>query len=312
MMELQTIERARTIERTVDPSGVVAEFLSGLSPASRRSYGVALRHLAGFLEVETVAEVARVILSGGHGEANRVARLYRESMREAPTPSGTINLRLAALRSLVTFARMAGVVSWVLEVRNVKRKAYRNTAGPGAHAIGVVWRSLCAEDGPKAARDAAIVALLAFQALRRAEVVSLDYQHVDSDGLWVLGKGDGDRMRISLAPETVKALSRWIEHRGTGAGPLFHGFDRTGRSGPGVRMAASSIGHLTRHLGIGNAHGLRHTSITEGLEETGGDYRRMCRFARQANVETTMIYDDNRRDDTGKVAAAVARRIANA
>lgn len=64
---------------------------------------------------------------------------------------------------------------------------------------------------------------------------------------------------------------------------------------------------LGRRAGVPvRPHGLRHAAITTGLEATGGDVRRVARFARHADVRTTMRYDDERADLAGSVARLVA------
>jgi hypothetical protein len=51
---------------------------------------------------------------------------------------------------------------------------------------------------------------------------------------------------------------------------------------------------------------LRHAGITEALDKTGGDVRRVWEVSRHSYVATVLIYDDNRKDATGDVARLVA------
>ncbi len=53
-------------------------------------------------------------------------------------------------------------------------------------------------------------------------------------------------------------------------------------------------------------HGLRHQAITDALDRTGGDVRRVQKFSRHKKVETILRYDDSRRDDAGDIARMVA------
>jgi integrase/recombinase XerC len=53
-------------------------------------------------------------------------------------------------------------------------------------------------------------------------------------------------------------------------------------------------------------HGLRHAAITEALDLTGGDVRKVKRFSRHRDLQTLVVYDDNRVDLGGEVARKVA------
>lgn len=54
-------------------------------------------------------------------------------------------------------------------------------------------------------------------------------------------------------------------------------------------------------------HGLRHAAITEALEATGGDVRRVQRFSRHKDVRVLLVYDDQRKDLAGEVSRLVAK-----
>ena len=56
-------------------------------------------------------------------------------------------------------------------------------------------------------------------------------------------------------------------------------------------------------------HGLRHSAITEALEATGGNIRAVARFSRHKNIQTLMIYDDNRQDLGGEIAKLIASGV---
>ncbi|MFT3731117.1 MAG: hypothetical protein QM780_06785 [Hyphomicrobium sp.] len=53
-------------------------------------------------------------------------------------------------------------------------------------------------------------------------------------------------------------------------------------------------------------HGVRHASITAALDSTNGDVRAVQKHARHSKPETTIRYDDNRRDLAGKIANELA------
>jgi integrase len=134
----------------------------------------------------------------------------------------------------------------------------------------------CAAD-PRAAsgaRDAALIAVLAGAALRRAEASALDLADVDlSEGsLVVRGKGGRER-RTFLAQGGEEAVGAWIDVRGTEPGPLFVGVAKggaidpaMGRVGPDAILAI--LRRRARRAGVADfsAHDLRRTFIGEALE----------------------------------------------
>ena len=68
----------------------------------------------------------------------------------------------------------------------------------------------------KGKRDYAVLHLLWSNALRRAEVVSINIEDWDGDRyLWIIGKGRTDKERITLNSYTAIALNNWLVARKT-------------------------------------------------------------------------------------------------
>ena len=76
-------------------------------------------------------------------------------------------------------------------------------------------------------------------------------------------------------------------------------------TGESVRLMVASI---ARRAGVAECrpHGLRHAAVTEALNRTGGDVRKVARFSRHRKVETVLRYDDNREDLGGQVAGLIS------
>lgn len=286
-------------------------FLGGRNLRTLAAYRADLSDFAAFTGVQDAGAAAEWLLAQVHGDANAAVLAWRSAMVERGLAAATINRRLAAVRSFVKLGRTLGMVPWALEVDGVDAQPYRDTRGPGPAGVRAMLVAVGARKDAKAVRDVAVLRLLHDMALRRGEVVALDREHLDLDAgkLAVLGKGRRARELLTVPAPTLGALRNWIAVRGDARGPLFTSFDRAGK-GDG-RMSGAGVFIVVR--GAGRAagldawpHGLRHAAITAALDVTGGDVRKVQRFSRHRDVRTLAIYDDNRRDMGGEVAALVA------
>jgi integrase/recombinase XerC len=291
--------------------------LSGRNARTVRAYEADYRDFAAFLGVASPGQALDALISVPHGVANGMALGYRGHLIERGLAPATIARRLSALKSAVKLARQLGRVAWGLEIEAPKVQSYRDTAGPGRTG----WRAMLdhakeAATTPRGRRDLALVRLLHDTALRRAEAIGLDLEHVDLERgtIQVLGKGKLQRVPITLPPPTRAALADWIAARGDEPGPLFlrldHGASKgqtDGRlTGHAVYLVVKSLGKaagLSRRV---RPHVLRHQAITQALDCTGGDVRAVQKFSRHASLDTLTVYDDARRDLAGDVARQVA------
>jgi integrase/recombinase XerC len=123
----------------------------------------------------------------------------------------------------------------------------------------------------------------------------------------ILGKGQRERIKLSLPPNVKNALSAWLDLRGTekAAAPLFvsltSNMDEMRLTGTGIYLLVRD--QLGGRCGISaRPHGLRHTAITAALDAFNGDVRKARSFSRHANLATVALYDDARHDHAGAVA----------
>jgi integrase/recombinase XerC len=300
---------------------LVGEFLRSQTPRTLRAYDGDLRDFAAFLGMTTPHEAVGRLLSFGQGDANRVALGYKISLRDRGLSSNTIARRLAALRSVVRLARTLGRISWDLDCRGPKVESYRDTRGPGDDGWQAM-RELAAADArggtPLAVRDRAIIRVCHDLALRVAEVVSLDIEHVERaieavcSAVWVLRKGKTERKRFSLPAPTGGALSAWLAVRGSQDGPLFVRLD-TAACGAATRLtdrsAARVVTRLGRRAGVARKvtpHQLRHHAISAVASRNGGDAIKTQEFSGHAKLETVGKYIDHLKDHAGEMAALIA------
>lgn len=292
---------------------LIAAFLSGRNQKTITAYRQDLEGFRAFLGASSIDDAAKTLLSRNHGEANGLALAYKTFLIERGLQAATVNRRLAALRSLVKLARTLGLVSWALEVENIKMTPYRDTRGPGRTAFKAMVSEVKNEKRNKAARGKAILRLLFDLGLRRGEVAALDLADLDLNAslVAVMGKGRSEKVNLTLPDPTRAAIIEWLSVRGITPGPLFLNFDHAGKGG---RLTGTSIYRIVRSLGerLGmkvRPHGIRHSAITEALTATGGDIRATARFSRHKNVQTVLIYDDNRQDIGGEVSKLVAALV---
>ncbi len=306
--ELSNVNRELLASPT--SSRLVEVFLSGKSGRTLRAYSEDLKDFAAFLGVQDAKSAAAVLLSKTHGAANETAFSWRASLVDRGLSPSTVNRRLSALRSLVKLARTLGLVPWALELSSIRSSKYRETRGPGREGFRALLSLVEKDLSPKGRRNRVVLRLLWDLALRREEVVSLNVENVDLSAktLSILGKGRRERETLTLPPSTLSALRSWLEVRGTLPGPLVVNMDHKTK---GERLTGAGLYFIVRELGsrVGlsvRPHGLRHASITEALELTGGNVRAVQRFSRHKDLRTLTVYDDNRQDLAGEVASLVS------
>lgn len=231
----------------------------------------------------------------------------------------TINRKLASIKSLINYASEIGKCYYTLS--NVKTKSvttYRDTSGISIETfksmLDTVDRSTI-----KGKRDYAILLLLWGNALRRSEVTSCQIKHFEptEQRLWILGKGEkGQLQQVTIGDGTLKAIAWWLEARKNEElqisndelktdAPLFCAVHR---GYWGHQLNTDSIYLLVKKYaklaGIQkplSPHRLRHSAITAALEATNGDVRAVQKLSRHSSLNTLMIYDDNRRNEQGRV-----------
>jgi integrase/recombinase XerC len=143
------------------------------SPNTRRTYAKGLKD---FFVTVTQAEPSpkRIawFLSLGRFEAIALVLRYRAGLLERGLAPASINVRLAAVKSLVNYARKIGKCEYSLEdVEGLRAETYRDTTGVSPE----IFKQITAQVQPnslKGKRDGAILRLLWDNALRRAGVTS--------------------------------------------------------------------------------------------------------------------------------------------
>ena len=247
------------------------------SEATRRAYRQHLANFARWCGLPTPEAASEAFLRLPREEALAAVFRYRSTLLASDSPSGTINNRLSALRSLAAWAKALGRIEWDLALlRSEKVEAYRDTAGPGLAAVERMYRSI-PPVGLRGLRDRAMLRILWDLSLRRNEMLSLRREDIDlgAGRIMALRKGGRDRKPINLPDPTKAALGAYLDALGDadGGGPIWRAIDRHGTVGGPLtgRTLHKLLWRLGHRVGVDGVHphGIRHSSLTHLAELTG-------------------------------------------
>ncbi len=256
------------------------------APTSKLAYGHALDQLFAFAASQPLT---RALLQA-----------WRSSM-DGLAPS-TINVRLSAMRKLVSEAKKNGLLSGddaqtLNDIPNVRQQGTRLgnwlTREQARELLAVPDRSTL-----KGKRDACILSLLVGCALRRRELAALTVEDIQMrENRWVIAdlRGKGNRVRTVAVPLWVKqAINVWQTAAGIEEGRLFRSVRKGGKTiGASlsdwavwdvVRAAAEEIGVE----GFG-AHDLRRT-CAKLCRKSGGDLEQIKFLLGHSSIQTTERY----------------------
>lgn len=255
------------------------------SPHSRRNYAKALDDLFAF--------------AGARPLTRELLMEYRASIEVLA--ASTINVRLSAIRKMVSEARKNGMLSaeeaaHLTEIPNIRQKGTRLgnwlTKEQAKELLAVPDRSTL-----KGKRDYVILALLVGCALRRQELASLDVGTIQQrEGRWVLAdlEGKGRRIRTVAVPVWVKqGINAWMTAAGIEEGPLLRSIAKGGKMGESLSDWAvwSVVEQSARQIGIERfgAHDLRRT-CAKLCRKSGGDLEQIKFLLGHSSIQTTERY----------------------
>jgi integrase len=257
------------------------------SPNSRRNYAKALDDLFAFAGVRPLTR--------------ELLMEYRASIQNLA--ASTINVRLSAIRKMVSEARRNGMLSaeeaaHLTEVPNIRQKGTRLgnwlTREQAKELLAVPDRSTL-----KGKRDYVILALLVGCALRRQELASLDVGTIQQrEGRWVLAdlEGKGRRVRTVAIPVWVKqGINAWMTAAGIDEGPLLRSIakGKAGKMGESLSDWAvwSVVEQSAKQIGIERfgAHDLRRT-CAKLCRKSGGDLEQIKFLLGHSSIQTTERY----------------------
>jgi integrase/recombinase XerC len=322
MTELILVQKSGLLPAITPDFDIMAELLADKrSPNTRRAYQKDLTDffdaafglpatqeaMTAFLQLHRFEAIAHVLRYKSH-------LIHNRGLKEA-----TINRRLAAIKSLVNYARRIGKCEFSLEdIEGEKVTPYRDTTGV---SVAEIKRMLSVPNLTtlKGIRDYAILRLLWENALRRNELVSCNVGDFDAESttLSILGKGRGSQKElVTLSPVTVVAIQEWLALRGGERKPTEPLFTSLSNNQSGHRLICNAVydlvSEVARAAGITkkmSPHRIRHSAITAALDATNGNVRDVQKLSRHRNVETLMRYDDARNNAQGKVTNVLSNLV---
>ena len=280
------------------------------SPHTKRMYKGNISQFFQSLEVEATPDnLALFLLLDGKKASELVSQYHGSLVRQKLAPA-TINQKLAAIKSLVNYASQVGKCHYSLtNIKAEKLQSYRDTKGIPKDQFKLMLEVVDTSK-IKGIRDLAILLLLWGNALRRSEVVNCDISDYSPTlgELTIIGKGKiGQPETISLGKSAISAIDEWLVKRGE-VEPTQPLFCATHKGYWGHRLNTHSIYKLVQKYALAagidkvmSPHRIRHSSITEALNLTNGDVRKVQKLSRHSNLNTLMIYDDNRQNLQGEI-----------
>ncbi|AOR61272.1 tyrosine recombinase XerC [Pectobacterium parmentieri] len=255
-----------------------------LSPLTLTSYS---RQLSAVITILSAAGVVDWRKLDASGVRSVVSRSKRDGLHSA-----SLALRLSALRSFLDWMVSRGV----LTANPAKGVSTPRAGRPLPKNMDVDEMNCLLEidlDDPLAVRDRTMLEVMYGAGLRLAELVGMDYQHIDlaSGEVWVVGKGSKER-KLPIGKTAVTWLERWLALR-----ELFGPQDNAVFiSNQGRRISMRNVQKRFAEWGVKQGvnshvhpHKLRHSFATHMLESSG-DLRAVQELLGHANLTTTQIY----------------------
>ena len=216
----------------------------------------------------------------------------------------TVNAWLAGVRAFFSWGMGARRLAFnpTEGIKSVKRNGTHKRHLRDMLTNGEVTRVLAKPDTSTAAgkRDLAILALMAYTAVRTIEVHRADLGDLQTINdrlvLNVQGKGstEKDEVVVVAHPDAEAAVYDWLAVRGNKPGPLFESMSNRNLGG---RLSLASIRTLVkryyRAAGVRGdsktTHSLRHSAISNAVRH-GAPIHKVQSMARHTNIQTTTTY----------------------
>jgi site-specific recombinase XerD len=268
------------------------------NPNTRRAYRNDLAGFMTFVGIQEATEFRSV------SRAHIIA--WRKELEKQSLAAATIRRKLSALSDLFDHLCESNAITHN-PVKGVERpKEGSNEGKTPAISDGEARVLLDAPDGNtlKGKRDRAILGILLYHALRRAELCSLHVKdfHPRRGIMMLAVMGKGSKIRnIPVHPKVIGLIQDYLDFSGHGTdneGPLFRPVKSNQRK-LDVHITPNSIYEdvvlrYGKAVGIATPgfrpHALRSTAATNALEN-GSEIKKVKEWLGHSNISTTELYD---------------------
>lgn len=272
------------------------QFLAGqLSPATARAYRADVQDFFGKPCEELTLEDLQAVTAADVIDW-RNARMAEQS-------PATVARKVSSLRSLFRHAKAAGMIDespMQRELVRSPRVSQESTTEGLTRDEARALLDAITGDGLTALRDRAMITMMLYTGLRRAEVVGADLADLSTDRghvvLTVTGKGGKVRKAV-LRAEVLRELDVYLQARTDDNPALFVNHARNGHDGQRLsdKAVARRIERYAAAAGIAKhitAHSLRHSFATAAIDG-GAPVHRLQYAMGHAEPRTTMRYYRN-------------------
>jgi integrase/recombinase XerC len=247
------------------------------------------------------------------------AKAYKQSLIAAGYKPATVNIKLAAVRSLYTYLEDMGAYDGNAgRVKSAKSSHNQTRRSLTATELIDVIKSHTAAGTVTDLRNRAALMLMGLRGLRTCEIVRANLEDIQvTQGvavLYVRGKGRTDAADPVVLGEAIsEAIAAYLKAAGRAAAdPTEPLFTSTSNRNQGARLTTRSVRNIAaaafEATGVKSqavtAHSLRHTCITLALVG-GATVQEAQQLARHKSIETTMIYAHNLDRLAGHAEAAI-------
>ena len=184
-----------------------------IADSTRKQYVKAIENFCQFAYSgsATPATISEFLDLDRYAAIEMVLRYRRHSIDKKLAPS-TINVRLAAIKSLVDMARKLGKTTIdFTDIESIPSESYRDTRGISVEQFKSMLEAIDPST-PIGVRDYAIMLLFWGNALRRGEIASANIEDFlpQQQKLTILGKGKRAKVAIDLTDSVSYALEEWL------------------------------------------------------------------------------------------------------
>ena len=243
-----------------------------IADSTRKQYVKAIENFcqfaySGSANPETISEFLDL---DRYAAIEMVLRYRRYSIDKKLAPS-TINVRLAAIKSLVDMARKLGKTTVDLtDIESIPSESYRDTRGISVEQFKLILEAIDPSTSI-GVRDYAIMLLFWGNALRRGEIASANIEDFlpQQQKLMILGKGKRAKVAIDLTDSVSYALEEWLNFhpRNAPGQPLITSLSHNCY---GARIAGDSIYRIVQ--GYAEAAGITSGRLRQRAESVASSF----------------------------------------